>query len=407
VESVPELRKHALFVFTEDADNPQPANPWQDFTPAPRSNSRDINGKLTAFGKLYAAWDNDATFRADKTYYVHNKSTRKRLANLLASNPDARSIRVDENSASWTLVSTGTTNRYYLVSSRDGRRLSSNGTAVTLAAAGTSGTSVEWSLTENQHGWFYLGHPSSSKRLRLAYNNTTSAATYTMVATTITDDESKWRFIVPPSEAVNTAPVLAAITPQTVNEGVLLTFTASAADADLPANPLTYSLIGAPTGAVINSSSGVFTWTPTEAQGPSTFTFTTRVSDGNLSHDRSVSVTVASPPPSPEVDTDGDGLSDLLEYAFLTDSKVPNANPFRVIGANAGTVTLEFPWNWQAAGLSWRIRHGHDLANMTAWPVVAPGVTTTVRQGAVDRITVAPAMAYSDRGFYVMEIIRN
>ncbi len=500
VESVPELRKHALFVFTEDADNPQPANPWQDFTPAPRSNSRDINGKLTAFGKLYAAWDNDATFRADKTYYVHNKSTRKRLANLLASNPDARSIRVDENSASWTLVSTGTTNRYYLVSSRDGRRLSSNGTAVTLAAAGTSGTSVEWSLTENQYGWFYLGHPSSSKRLRLAYNNTTSAATYTMVATTITDDESKWRFIVPPSEAVNTAPVLAVITPQTVNEGVLLTFTASAADADLPANPLSYSLIGAPTGAAINGSTGVFTWTPTEAQGsstfsftvrvsdgnltddqavsvtvneanvapvlaailaqtvnqgvllsftasatdadlpanlltysligapsgaainsssgvftwtptvaqgPSTFTFTLRVSDGNLSHDRSVSVTVASPPPSPKVDTDGDGLSDLLEYAFLTDSKVPNASPFRVTGANAGTVTLEFPWNWQAAGLSWRIRHGHDLANMTAWPVVAPGVTTTVRQGAVDRITVAPAMAYPDRGFYIMEIIRN
>ena len=71
-----------MFVFTEDANNPQPANPWQDYTPAPRSNSYDINGNLTAFGKLYAAWDNDATVRTDKTYYIHNKNARKRLAKL-------------------------------------------------------------------------------------------------------------------------------------------------------------------------------------------------------------------------------------------------------------------------------------------------------------------------------------
>jgi autotransporter-associated beta strand protein len=153
---------------------------------------------MTAFGKLYAAWDNDAAVRTDKTYYIHNKNTRKRLANLLASGPDARSIRVDENSARWTLVSTGVSNRYYLVSSRDGRRLSYASSSITLAAANTIGTAVEWSLTENQYGWYYLNHPATSTRLQLAYNNTTSAATYTMVVNTNTGDAGKWRFIVPP-----------------------------------------------------------------------------------------------------------------------------------------------------------------------------------------------------------------
>src|SRR5205823_13771513 len=69
---------------------------------------------------------------------------------------------------------------------------------------------------------------------------------------------------------VNTAPVLTAIGSKTVNEGTLLTFQAVATDADVPAQALTYSLdSGAPTGASINPSTGVFSWTPTKAQGRS------------------------------------------------------------------------------------------------------------------------------------------
>ncbi|MHB1309158.1 MAG: putative Ig domain-containing protein, partial [Limisphaerales bacterium] len=79
---------------------------------------------------------------------------------------------------------------------------------------------------------------------------------------------------------VNAAPTLAWIYGSTVAEGSLLTFTASAADADLPAQQLTFSLNpGAPTGAVIDPSTGVFRWTPTEAQGPSTNSITVTVTD--------------------------------------------------------------------------------------------------------------------------------
>ena len=63
---------------------------------------------------------------------------------------------------------------------------------------------------------------------------------------------------------VNVAPVLGAIGNKTVNEETALTFTATATDADIPANTLTFSLdAGAPAGATINATTGAFSWTPT------------------------------------------------------------------------------------------------------------------------------------------------
>src|SRR3989475_13039999 len=77
---------------------------------------------------------------------------------------------------------------------------------------------------------------------------------------------------------VNSAPVLPLQANRTINELTALTVTNTATDADLPANVLTYQLVSPPTGASI-SASGVITWTPNEAQGPGTATFTTIVTD--------------------------------------------------------------------------------------------------------------------------------
>ncbi|MFO1501664.1 MAG: pre-peptidase C-terminal domain-containing protein, partial [Verrucomicrobiota bacterium] len=68
---------------------------------------------------------------------------------------------------------------------------------------------------------------------------------------------------------------------QTLDELTALVVTNRAIDADLPANLLAYALVGAPSGAQI-SADGVITWTPTEAQGPSTNTFVTVVSDNGF-----------------------------------------------------------------------------------------------------------------------------
>src|SRR5206468_343377 len=80
---------------------------------------------------------------------------------------------------------------------------------------------------------------------------------------------------------VNTAPVLPAPTDYTIDELTTLTVTNTATDAAMPANTSSSLLAALPiSGAVTNASisaTGVITWTPTEAQGPSTNTFTTIV----------------------------------------------------------------------------------------------------------------------------------
>ena len=230
-ESIPWLRKYALFVFTADTNNPVALNPWTAGPPAPRSNARDTNGNFTPFGELYAAWDCDASVETNKVYIAHNRSTRKRLSNTLAPQlTNAFSIRTNDVSVQWTLVP-APSGRYYVASARDGRRLSYvNAGTVSLVAAGTTGTNVEWGLTEYQYGWFYLEHPATAKRLQLTYNNTTSVAAFSMVANTTATDAVRWRFIVPLNPALATplaAPTGLAAMPGT--NRVSLTWNASGA----------------------------------------------------------------------------------------------------------------------------------------------------------------------------------
>ncbi|MEJ0090477.1 MAG: glycosyl hydrolase [Limisphaerales bacterium] len=77
----------------------------------------------------------------------------------------------------------------------------------------------------------------------------------------------------------NQPPVLAAIPDQTILAGRTLLITNSASDANVPPQPLAYSLSNAPAGASIDGNSGVFTWRPTIAQASSTQTVTVVVSD--------------------------------------------------------------------------------------------------------------------------------
>jgi hypothetical protein len=78
----------------------------------------------------------------------------------------------------------------------------------------------------------------------------------------------------------NTPPTLAAIPGVTISEGALLTFTNVAADIDLPPQKLTFSLDpGAPRGASVNPTNGVFTWQPSDTQGGTTNPITVRVTD--------------------------------------------------------------------------------------------------------------------------------
>ena len=92
--------------------------------------------------------------------------------------------------------------------------------------------------------------------------------------------------------AANQAPVLTEIPAQTGTVGTPVTFTAEATDAT--GQELTFSLgEGAPTGAIIDEETGVFTWTPTEA---GVFTVSVIVSDDAdpaLTDQQDVTITVS------------------------------------------------------------------------------------------------------------------
>src|SRR5206468_1197672 len=78
---------------------------------------------------------------------------------------------------------------------------------------------------------------------------------------------------------VNSPPSLTVPATQTINELATLTVTNTATDPDLPANSLTFALVSGPSGVNLNTATRVLTWTPTEAQGPSSNNITVRVFD--------------------------------------------------------------------------------------------------------------------------------
>ncbi len=158
---------------------------------------------------------------------------------------------------------------------------------------------------------------------------------------------------------VNQAPVLAAIGDQSIEEGSLLTFTASATDADLPANnQLSFSLdSGAPAGATINATTGEFRWMPTEADGPAVYSVTVRVTDDgvtSLDDFETFDITVGEVGQAPKLAAIGNKSVDegsLLTFAVsATDADLPANNLSFSLdsgapqGATIDPITGQFSW---------------------------------------------------------------
>jgi glucuronoarabinoxylan endo-1,4-beta-xylanase len=103
----------------------------------------------------------------------------------------------------------------------------------------------------------------------------------------------------------NTAPTLAAIADRTIGAGMMLYITNSATDTDVPAQTLTFSLLTAPTNAMIDANSGVLTWRPLVTQANTTNPFSVMVTDNgtpSLTATQSFVVTV-NPLARPQIST--------------------------------------------------------------------------------------------------------
>jgi hypothetical protein len=158
------------------------------------------------------------------------------------------------------------------------------------------------------------------------------------------------------SGATNNPPVLTAISDKIVNEGSALVFTNSATDPN--GDSLTFSLDpGSPAGAGVNPATGVFSWTPTEAQGPATNSITVRVTDNGsppLSATKTFSVVVNEVNQAPVLAA----ISNRTVYAGMTltitnsatDADIPantltySLDPGAPAGAAIDPVTGVFTW---------------------------------------------------------------
>ena len=93
-------------------------------------------------------------------------------------------------------------------------------------------------------------------------------------------------------EAENHSPVIISTAINSAIAGETYTYNVNASDPD-EGDILTYSLIAAPAGMTISSSSGLINWTPTAA---GSFGVTVNVSDGELTDSQSFAVTVLAAP---------------------------------------------------------------------------------------------------------------
>jgi len=166
----------------------------------------------------------------------------------------------------------------------------------------------------------------------------TSASSSLTTQTPVVVNGSHFTNTIPPQSVVtltgralgsNSAPSLSPIADFAANAGVQLSITNLASDSDLPAQTLTFSLLNAPTNAVLEPATGVLEWRPLVSQGGTTNNFSVKVADDGvpvLSATNEFSVFILPvPPPDLQVDLQAVGTISFKingivgpDYSLLT-----------------------------------------------------------------------------------------
>ncbi len=164
-------------------------------------------------------------------------------------------------------------------------------------------------------------------------------------------------------KAMNTLPILAGATNAILDEMVGYLQDLRPIDPDVPAQPLTVSLVSGPTGLVVTN--GVLAWMPTEAQGPSTNTVVVTVTDGGGTVTNSFSVVVREVNVAPRWSMVPDGVGEVgkeyVQRLEASDEDLPvQPLTFRLLEPIQGAVVESGMFRWTPtstqAGSTNRIR---------------------------------------------------
>jgi len=204
-----------------------------------------------------------------------------------------------------------------------------------------------------------------------------------VIAVRVTDDGTPARWdaqsIRITVREVNQPPAIDPIPVLSVDERAPLVFRVTARDADQPAQALRFRLTGAvPEGAVIDESTGEFSWTPTEAQGPSSSVITVRVTDSGanpLTTAAAFTVVVRETDDPPEFTPVGlQTVDELSAFTLAVSARDPDTPPRAVVySLVSGPLGLTFD---EATGvLRWTPgeAQGPDLYNVIVRATEAGG----------------------------------
>ncbi len=196
----------------------------------------------------------------------------------------------------------------------------------------TDDTTSPFSYTFNAGPHTYVGTPADTVTVQLYHqspNGNDNQVDDTQIVPTC-----------PPNEApvFTNSPVVTSI-----DELVEYTFDFNATDPEN--NPLTFLLSGNPAGSTIDASTGIFSWTPTEAQGEGVYTFLAQVTDGELITTQEVSITVKEVNAAPAVGdlsvvTPMNTSVDVVLIALDTDVPVNTLIYEIVTGPSHGSASL-------------------------------------------------------------------
>lgn len=204
-----------------------------------------------------------------------------------------------------------------------------------------------WAISDGNDDAIFTISPSNGEITVASNTNldfeTTSSYSLFITVSDGTDQSAAGEVVINIS-GVNESPTLAPVGNMGVNELAALTFSATAVDTDVPANVLSFSLVGAPAGSSMTEA-GAFAWTPTETQGPGSYEFDIVVSDNGtptLQDSETITVTVNEVNVAPVLTPIGNQTVDeqsLLTFtASASDTDLPqNDLTFTLDGAPASS----------------------------------------------------------------------
>jgi Glycosyl hydrolase catalytic core/Concanavalin A-like lectin/glucanases superfamily/Ricin-type beta-trefoil lectin domain-like len=209
------LKRYGLFPFSGTPST----NPWD--ANGHRGDTFLADGvTLTPYGELFATWGADRTLHARMPYLIQNLATSFRLTSSNSvSAPRASSIRVRNATTEWALLAAPTSNRWFIISLNDGRRLRDTLGTLDLAPVGTVGSLVEWTFTgPDSKGYYYIGNPTGAHNLN--GSGTAPSVTFGTVSSVTQNNNTRWRLIKPyqpVSIPATTVPVTLSATPSNQN----------------------------------------------------------------------------------------------------------------------------------------------------------------------------------------------